>query len=97
MKTLENDIRDVAVKITSKLVELGYVPECMDAEHDDDEFIVADIIDYHITSAIKQVSSRTPIDTEYVMSLLENYDGEGCVTDDLLGYMRVNLQRGGKA
>jgi hypothetical protein len=95
-KLTADDIRDVAIRITDKLVELGYVPDCIDTD-DEDEFIVQDIIFYQIISALKQVSSRTPIDTEYVMSLLENYDGEGCVTDDLLGYMRINLQRGGKA
>jgi hypothetical protein len=58
-KLTADDIRDVAIRITDKLVELGYVPDCIDTD-DDDESIVQDIIFYQIISALKQVSSRTP-------------------------------------
>jgi len=34
-------------------------------------------------------------DADHIISLLEDYDGDGCVTDDLLAYMRSHLQKGG--
>ena len=58
-KLTADDIRDVAIRITDHLVELGYVPDCTDTD-DDYEFEVQDIIFYHIVNSLQQVSSRTP-------------------------------------
>jgi len=42
-KFTEDDIRDVAIQITNKLIELGYVPDCTDTD-DESEFEVQDEI-----------------------------------------------------
>jgi len=42
-KLTEDDIRDIAIAITDKLVELGYVPDCIDTD-DESEFEVQDEI-----------------------------------------------------
>lgn len=39
----EDDIRDIAIRITDKLVELGYVKDCTDTDLND-EFEVQDTI-----------------------------------------------------
>ena len=52
MKTLtEDQIRDIAIRITDKLVELGFVPNCIDSD-DESEFEVQDIITEEITKSI---------------------------------------------
>ena len=44
MKNLKrDDINDIAIKIVDKLVEMGYVPDCMDTD-EEDEFLVQDEI-----------------------------------------------------
>lgn len=54
MKELtEDDIRDIAIRITDKLVELGYVPDCMDTD-DEHEFIVQDCINEILTDVSVQ-------------------------------------------
>lgn len=53
MKNLtENDIRDIAIRITEKLVELGYVPDCTDTDNGQ-EFEVQDLIEETITNSLK--------------------------------------------
>ena len=42
-KLTEDDIRDIAIVITDKLVELKYVPDCIDTD-DESEFEVQDAI-----------------------------------------------------
>ena len=39
----QDDIRDIAIRITDKLVEMGYVPNCIDTD-DEHEFDVQDEI-----------------------------------------------------
>jgi hypothetical protein len=39
----EDEIRDIAIEITNKLIELGYVKDCTDTD-DEDEFEVQDEI-----------------------------------------------------
>lgn len=48
----EDDIRDIAIKITDELVNKGYVPNCIDTD-DDNEFEVQDIIVEIISQTIK--------------------------------------------
>lgn len=50
-KLTEDQIRDIAIRITDKLVELGFVPNCIDSE-DESEFEVQDIISEEITKSI---------------------------------------------
>lgn len=57
IKITNDDIRDVAIRITDKLVELGYVPDCIDTD-DEDEFVVQDIIFYQIISGLKLKTKR---------------------------------------
>jgi hypothetical protein len=52
MKT-EDDIRDVAIRITDKLVEMGIVPDCIDTD-DETEFDVQDLIVEEISNQINQ-------------------------------------------
>lgn len=42
-KFTEDDIRDVAIRITNQLIELGFVPDCTDTD-DESEFEVQDAI-----------------------------------------------------
>jgi hypothetical protein len=42
-KLTKDDIRDIAIVITDKLVELGYVPDCINTD-DESEFEVQDAI-----------------------------------------------------
>lgn len=42
-KFTEDDIRDIAIRITNKLIELGYVPDCTDTDNES-EFEVQDAI-----------------------------------------------------
>lgn len=48
----EDDIRDIAIRITNKLIEMGYVPDCTDTD-DESEFEVQDSIVDIITESIK--------------------------------------------
>ena len=42
MKNLtEDEVRDIAIRITDRLVKLGYVKDCIDTD-DEDEFEVQD-------------------------------------------------------
>jgi hypothetical protein len=50
-KFTEDEIRDIAIRITDRLVELGFVPNCIDSE-DESEFEVQDIISEEITKSI---------------------------------------------
>jgi hypothetical protein len=50
-KLTEDQIRDIAIRITDKLVELGFVPNCIDTD-DESEFEVQDIIFEEITKSI---------------------------------------------
>ena len=52
MKT-EDDIRDVAIRITDKLVAMGIVPNCIDTD-DETEFDVQDVIMQEISDQIKK-------------------------------------------
>lgn len=52
MKNLnEDDIRDIAIRITDKLVKLCYVPDCMDTDNED-EFVVQDLIIEILTDCV---------------------------------------------
>jgi hypothetical protein len=42
-KFTEDEIRDIAIRITDRLVELGFVPNCIDSD-DETEFEVQDEI-----------------------------------------------------
>lgn len=42
-KISEDDLRDIAIKITDELVKLGYVPDCIDTDLEY-EFEVQDLI-----------------------------------------------------
>lgn len=42
-KFTEDQIRDIAIRITDRLVELGFVPNCIDSD-DETEFEVQDEI-----------------------------------------------------
>ena len=50
-KLTEDEIRDIAIRITDKLVELGFVPNCIDSD-DESEFEVQDVITEEITKSI---------------------------------------------
>lgn len=50
-KLTEDQIRDIAIRVTDKLVELGFIPNCIDSE-DESEFEVQDIISEEITKSI---------------------------------------------
>ena len=52
MKT-EDDIRDVAIRIIDKLVEMGIVPDCIDSDNEA-EFEVQDLIVEEISNQINQ-------------------------------------------
>ena len=45
----EDDIRDIAIRITDKLVEMGHVPDCLDTDSGK-EFEVQDMIIEILTS-----------------------------------------------
>ena len=40
---MKDDIRDIAIRITDKLVQMGHVPNCIDTDSDK-EFEVQDMI-----------------------------------------------------
>jgi hypothetical protein len=42
-KLKRDDTQDIAIAITNKLIELGYVPDCTDTD-DESEFEVQDLI-----------------------------------------------------
>ena len=46
-KLTEDDIRDIAIRITDQLVIMGYVKNCIDTD-DEDEFEVQDLSLIHI-------------------------------------------------
>lgn len=48
----ENQITDIAIRITDKLVEMGYVPNCIDTD-DNYEFDVQDMISETIADSFK--------------------------------------------
>lgn len=48
----ENQITDIAIRITDKLVEMGYVPNCIDTD-DNYEFDVQDMISEMIADSFK--------------------------------------------
>ena len=50
-KFTEDEIRDIAIRITDKLVELGFVPNCIGSD-DESEFEVQDVITEEITKSI---------------------------------------------
>jgi len=52
MKT-EDDIRDVAIRITDKLVEMGIIPNCIDTDNET-EFEVQDAIVEEISNQLNQ-------------------------------------------
>ena len=53
MNTLtENQITDIAIRITDKLVEMGYVPNCIDTD-DNYEFDVQDMVSETIAESFK--------------------------------------------
>jgi len=43
LELTEDNVRDLAIRITDKLIELGYVKDCIDTD-DEDEFEVQDAI-----------------------------------------------------
>jgi len=43
LELTEDNVRDLAIRITDKLVSLGYVKDCIDTD-DEDEFEVQDAI-----------------------------------------------------
>ena len=49
----DDDISDVAIRITNKLVEMGYVPDCTDTDNNT-EFDVQDSIVEILTQSINQ-------------------------------------------
>ena len=46
-----DDTRDIAIRCVDKLIEMGYVPDNMDSD-DEDEFNVQDMIHNEINSAL---------------------------------------------
>ena len=47
-----DDTRDLAIRILDKLVEAGFIKDCIDTD-DNDEFEVQDIIHEEINSALE--------------------------------------------
>jgi hypothetical protein len=70
--------------------ECGYIPQhiCVNKKGDED-------YDPSEVELIQDLGVRSDKNADHIMSLLEDYDGDGCVTDDLLAYMRSHLQKGG--
>jgi hypothetical protein len=52
-KFTEDQIRDIAIRITDKLVELGYVPNCIDSD-DETEFEVQDEINEILNQSLNK-------------------------------------------
>ena len=50
-KFTEDDVRDIAIRIVDKLVQMGYVPDCIDTDNDS-EFEVQDAISDIINQSI---------------------------------------------
>lgn len=50
-KLTEDQIRDIAIRVTDRLVLIGFVPNCIDTD-DESEFEVQDIISEEITKSI---------------------------------------------
>lgn len=50
-KLTEDDIRDISIAITDKLVELGLIPNCIDTD-DESEFEVQDAITEILTERL---------------------------------------------
>ena len=62
MKKFDADeIRDIAINITNKLIELGYVKDCTDTD-DEDEFEVQDTI-------VEVLENVLPLKTEETISV----------------------------
>jgi hypothetical protein len=56
MNTLtENQITDIAIRITDKLVEMGYVPNCIDTD-DNYEFDVQDMVSETISESLNKLT-----------------------------------------
>jgi hypothetical protein len=56
MNTLtENQITDIAIRITDKLVEMGYVPNCIDTD-DNYEFDVQDMVSETIGESLNKLT-----------------------------------------
>lgn len=54
MKKLNEDqIRDIAIRITDRLVELGFVPNCIDSD-DETEFEVQDEINEILNQSLNK-------------------------------------------
>ena len=49
-----DDVADIGLNATDKLVELGYIRDCTDTD-DEDEFEVQDIIREVITNKLKEL------------------------------------------
>ena len=49
----ENDIQDIAIRVTNKLIELGYVKDCTDTDSYD-EFEVQDAIAEILNDSLKK-------------------------------------------
>lgn len=52
-KYTEDDIRDIAIRITDRLVELGFVPNCIDSD-DETEFEVQDEINEILNQSLNK-------------------------------------------
>jgi hypothetical protein len=50
-----DDINDISIRITDKLVKLGYVPDCTDTDNES-EFEVQDII---VSELLKNPKNKT--------------------------------------
>jgi len=85
MNTLtENQITDIAIRITDKLVEMGYVPNCIDTD-DNYEFDVQDMVSETISESLNKLTLNlelyhakcdecsTPINEGYVLYGGEHY------------------------
>ncbi len=52
-KFTEDQIRDIAIRITDRLVELGFVPNCIDSD-DETEFEVQDEINEILNQSLNK-------------------------------------------
>lgn len=93
MKTID-DIRDIAIRVTDKLVDEGIVRSCIDTE-DDTEFSVQDIIfDEIIREIVFDLYLKdkfTYHDNEIIDEAIENgvIDTDD-ILDDFIGYLEDN-------
>jgi hypothetical protein len=91
----QDNINDLSIRITNRLIEMGYVPDCTDTNNED-EFDVQDAIREILVEDTKQLDITKVSTTNYHILKYKGFEYEVSHSDDENIGIEIKTLDGGK-